>query len=100
MWAVVEGRARVQTLYPLQEPLGPAAQAVNSDPHLGEWSDVQDLHEEGVILLPFKSGGAEQGHEKGKLAVVRGPGCVTDRFRVRREQTLTQPPSQFPLTPQ
>lgn len=48
-----------KTFYPLQEPLGPAAQAINSDPHLGEWSNVQNLHDEGVILLPLKSGGRE-----------------------------------------
>lgn len=64
---------RVQTIYPLQEPLGPAALAVNSDPHLGEWSDVQDLHEEGVILLPLKPGGGAQGHGKGELAINEGP---------------------------
>lgn len=52
-----DGKVRVQTFYPLQEPLGPAAKAVNSDPHLGEWSYVQDLHKKGVILLPLKSGG-------------------------------------------
>lgn len=81
MWAVGGRRVRVQTHYPLQEPLGPAAQAVNADPHLGEGSDVQDLHEEGVILLPLKSGSGEQGHGKGKLAVVRGPGSVTDQIQ-------------------
>lgn len=68
----MEGKARVRTFYPLQKPLRPAAQAVNSDPHLGERSDVQDLHEEGVVLLPLKSGGGENGHEEGKLAAWRG----------------------------
>jgi hypothetical protein len=51
-------------LYPLQEPLGPAAQAVNADPHLGEGSNVQDLHDEGVVLLPLKprvGGGVKEG---------------------------------------
>lgn len=68
----VEGKVGVWTFYPLQKPLGPAAQAVDSDPHLGERSDVQDLHEEGVILLPLKSGGGENGHEEGKPATWRG----------------------------
>lgn len=70
----MERKVRAGTSYPLQEPLRPAAQAIDSDPHLGEWSNVQDLHEEGVILLPLKPGCGEEGHEEGKLAVVRGPG--------------------------
>ena len=67
---------KVQPCYPLQEPLRPAAQAVNSDPHLGEWGNVQDFHEEGVILPPLKSGDGEEGHEGGRLAKVRGEAMV------------------------
>lgn len=86
---------KVQPCYPLQEPLGPAAQTINSDPHLGEWGNVQDLHDEGVILLPLKSGDGEEGHKGGRLAMVRGGGHGKDRFGVRREEA-----SQLPVTPQ
>lgn len=43
--------------YPLQEPLWPATHPINSDAHLGEGSNVQNLHDEGVILFPLKPGG-------------------------------------------
>lgn len=56
-WQQLKRKRWVPVLYPLQEPLGPAAQAINPDPHLGEGSNVQDLHDEGVILFPLKSGG-------------------------------------------
>lgn len=88
----------VQTFYPLQKPLRPAAQAVDSDPHLGERSDVQNLHEEGVVLLPLKSGGGENGHEEGKLAAWRVLLMPETRFRGRRKQAFTQPLSQLPVT--
>lgn len=86
-----------QTLYPLQEPLWPAAQAVNSDPHLGEWSNVQDLHDEGVVLLSLKSGGGEEGHEEGQLAMGRGLGRARDQIQGKeRRRGLYSAPSDSP----
>lgn len=45
------------TCYPLQEPLWSATHPINADAHLGKGSNVQDLHDEGVILFPLKPGG-------------------------------------------
>lgn len=91
----------MQTFYPLQEPLGPAAEAVNSDPHLGEWSYVQDFHEKGIILLPLKSGGGKEEHETGKLAMVRGLGHARNQIQgqERAGSCATSPsvPSDSPI---
>lgn len=43
--------------YPLQEPLWPATHPINAYAHLGEGGDVQDLHNESVILFPLKPRG-------------------------------------------
>lgn len=48
--------------YPLQEPLWPAPQPVDTDAHLRKGSNVQNLHDEGVILFPLKPG---RGMKKG-----------------------------------
>lgn len=72
--------------HPLQEPLRPAAQAIDADSHLGEGSNVQDLHDEGVILFPLEPGDQDQEHKEGKLGMSRA------RCRVRRDdEAFTQP---------
>lgn len=54
-----QGQRKGAVRYPLQEPLWPAPHPINPDAHLGKGSDVQDLHDEGVILFPLKpEGGA------------------------------------------
>ena len=93
----MEGRVRVQPCYPLQEPLGPAAQAINSDPHLGERGDVQNLHDEGVILLPLKSGGGEVGREERRLAMVRGRGHARDQIQGKERRRGLSAPRDSPL---
>lgn len=77
---------KVPPCYPLQEPLRPAAQAINSDPHLGEWGNVQDLHDEGVVLLPLKSGDGRGGTRRRQAGQGEGVGHGEDIFGVGREE--------------
>ena len=75
-WAGTEEGHRPH--YPLQEPLWPATHPINADSHLGKGGDVQDLHEEGVILFPLKPG---RGMKKGRwsqpaLAIAQALHCV------------------------